>query len=297
VAEKADNARAFMLSQDEVQDTIANIIIDMGENWPNIPELPQGRSHAYAPYDFLGRGLFAWHPNNAQKDASLGNVRFLYENRFIHQRKCPTNDMTFTYVKRPSYYAAFNSGNIQQSAQCFGLGIVWSAHAGSLIGSIRDDNNRVWGTKKDGNPKVYEGSDFYPGFKTDGNTVYVKDGNHDLSDGVLTVEYPLDSSGDKLISFKEDAISVAISHSGGFKEYFPILKKPGDSINIGSGIIEHIRDNVVIQTITFEPASNSVTHAGYSLNFGDKELAVYHISASESLNYTIQFYKRGIIGY
>ena len=77
------------------------------------------------PADFLHREHPPTHPTAAERDAARAKLLpYLARERFNHQRVDDRRDPppTFTFVRRPTYYAAFNTGN-QKNEQRLGLGV------------------------------------------------------------------------------------------------------------------------------------------------------------------------------
>src|SRR4029453_18203616 len=81
--------------------------------WPKVGPLERGEFRAYPPYDFLHREHSATHPTAAQRDAARAKLPYLADDSFNHQRVDTRRDPspTYTFLRRPTYYAVFNSGN------------------------------------------------------------------------------------------------------------------------------------------------------------------------------------------
>jgi len=60
------------------------------------------------------------------------------------------NPIVFEYVRRPSYYAIFNSGKIVSSLHCDGLGALWNAEMGTVLQAQGNSDSQGWGMRAAG---------------------------------------------------------------------------------------------------------------------------------------------------
>ena len=119
----------------------------LNAQWPKVDPLPVGDFNALTPYLFLQRAHYNWHPTEQQILSAQKLARPLSEASFVEQRKDTRLPMVFTYVKRPSYYAAFASTTKPASGQeRFGLTLVWTPEKGVLLQSQTSGTMTAWGT-------------------------------------------------------------------------------------------------------------------------------------------------------
>ncbi|MGH9161414.1 MAG: hypothetical protein ACRD2X_15725, partial [Vicinamibacteraceae bacterium] len=164
LAEEAGPLRAFATTIEELREARTRQRHDLEESWPQMAPLPVGEFWAFSPYTFLHRDHGQWHPTEAQRAAARGDLPANRE-RFTHQRMDSRHPLVFTYVRRPSYYAAFNSGERLTEQQRYGLGLVWAPGPGSVLQSQSGSAVAAWGTKGAGREQVYEAGDLDAAFR------------------------------------------------------------------------------------------------------------------------------------
>ena len=91
--------------------------------------------------------------------------------------------MVYTFVRRPQYYAAFNSGRVLAKQQRFGLGLLWHPQMGAVLQSQTGTSEAAWGTRPSDAENVSEGATFQPVLKINGRQIEPKPGAFDLPDG------------------------------------------------------------------------------------------------------------------
>jgi hypothetical protein len=230
-----------------------------------------------SPYAFLLRGLTTWYPTEAQREEARKRLPYFTRRQFVHQLADDRHPEVYTYIRRPGYYAAFNSGAKMRSAQArhFGLGLVWSEAAGAVLQS-QESAVAAWGTAAEGARDVYEAGDLNAVFTAAGEAVQPKPGSSDLPAGAFSIAYRLGDRGDKSLQFGDDAIVVTVRHPGAFTESIPLLQR-GDQPPAGFAV-------------RFDPAVPS-DQAPTETPVGRYRLLVLHLKAKDSLAYRLQFGK------
>jgi hypothetical protein len=213
-AEYVEGARAFATTREERDAWVKKQRAELAKNWGKFPDLKFGegaRGSPVSPYEFLHRDHRIYYPSTAQRDAALQKLPYLASDRFVKQLKDTRKNAVFTYVRRPSYYAAFNSGEKITEQQRLGLGIIWGPKFGTLMQSQTNSADFAWGTRADGAEQVYEAHGVDATFHDD----------------LTRVTYPLGTAGTKTITFGDDRIEVRIEHKGKFSEQLPMLVPSG----------------------------------------------------------------------
>jgi hypothetical protein len=273
IGEVVQEARAFATSREALQLDIAVERRKLEFFWPRVPEFQPG---SYSPYAFLLRDHLTWYPTGAQRDEARQRLPYFARKEFAHQLMDDRHPLVFTYVRRPGYYAAFNSGKqlARNRQQRFGLGLLWSEDTGAVLQSQSGSATAAWGTAAKGAEQVYEAGEVDAAFRVAGNSVQPKPGSADLPSGTLTVAYPLGGKGEKSIEFAQDSIVVSIRHPGEFTEFVPLLQA-GDELAAGF-------------TVSFDPpaAASTVTT---STEIGTRKLLVLRLQAKDALIYRLKF--------
>jgi hypothetical protein len=228
-----------------------------------------------------------WHPTPTQKNNALRELPYLKYSTFLHVRHCSRSDMTFSYVKRPSYYALCNSGKIITDQQRLGLGLIWNPALGTVFQSQSETDIASYGTKKAGSEKVYEAADLYPEFLLNNQKWSFIDGKNNLPEGELSITYKLGNKGKKTIQFKKDKIIVNIDHSGSFTEIIPLLIGKRDQLSIGESHID-LKNNIGSMTISFTKGLG-VKSEEFETELNEKKCEVLNIKAFGKLSYEIYF--------
>jgi hypothetical protein len=175
--------------------------------WPKVDPLPVGEFSAMSPYLFLQKDSYEWHPTKEQIEQAKERVRPLSEKNFVEQRRDTREPIVFTYVRRPTYYAAFASApKVITKQQRLGLTLVWTPQSGVLLQSQTAGAETAWGISKDSaTPMEAAGV------------------AAEYSDGNATARYPLDGGGTKTVMFAPDRIRVTIEQAGDFVERVPVF--------------------------------------------------------------------------
>lgn len=286
-AGELDIVRAFAPTDEEVKSRRAAARQLAEKTWPAVDPLPVGDFRAYAPYDFLHREHPPTHPTAAQRDAARAKwLPYLAREQFNHQRIDGRREPrpTYTYVRRPSYYAAFNTGN-QKSEQRLGLGLLWHPKLGALLQSQTGSDTHAWGTLAA--DRLYEAQSIPARFTVAGGESPSEPGARDLPDGDLVVSYDLGTaSASKQVRFLADRIEVVVTHPGEFREQIPLLLLPDDK-RTAEGSMATLRRGEGKLSITSDSAVQITADQGRA-KIGPYRLAGVILPARDKLAYTIR---------
>ncbi len=290
LAEVVPLARAFSLTVDEIAARIAHERQLIAAEWGNFPDLEVGSFTGYSPYAFMHRDHYKWYPTEQQRQEAIAQLPYIARDRFNHQRVDSLEPQVYTYVRRPTYYAAFNSGNELRSQQRKGLGLLWHPQAGAVMQSQLASTSHAWGTRTVGG-SLFEANAITASYSVDGNAVTTSPGTRDLADGVLKATYNLGTKGSKQILFNDDHIAVSVLHSGNFIEQFPLLLLPDDDLQIdGTSSVSLMRDGQAILNITFGDNSNisQILTDPSGMAVDNLQVVSVHVHATDQLEYQIQ---------
>jgi hypothetical protein len=241
-------AHAFLSTVEELKEHTAAARLALTRSWPQVRELNVGHGD-YNPYVFLHRTLRQWHPTDAQRQAARAALPYMRRERFVHQRADDRQPVVFTYVRRPAYYAAFNSGALLTRQQRLGLGLLWTPGTGAVLQSQTGSADAAWGTRAAGQPLVYEAETLQARILVDGTEIPAVAGGRDLADGTLAIRYSLGDRGDKSLTFADRAIAVSIRHPGEFREQVPLVVAQGDQVRLEDGRTRLVRKGRTVLTV------------------------------------------------
>jgi hypothetical protein len=284
LGESVAGIRAFEQNTTEKKRAVEEARKKLEQTWPNVAPLATGEFSAYSPYTFLHRPLYTWYPSPQQKADAIKQLPYIKSQRFIHQKMDSRNPTVFTYVRQPGYYACFNSGPQLKPQQRYGIGLLWHPKAGSFLQSQTDTYDAAWGTQPEGG-KLYEADTLDASFSINNKAITPIPGSHDLATGVLTVSYPLGTTGKKSVVFRDKTIEVAIQHPGHFTEYIPLLLNPTDEAGIvspGKAVLKKAGGMIIIN---YDPTATANLKAT-ALKSGEQKVTVLIIEGSNKLNYT-----------
>jgi hypothetical protein len=239
--------------------------------------------------------LIQWLPTDEQKAAARNKLPYLERSRFTHQRADDRSAVSFTYIRRPSYYAVFNAGEFISAQQRYGLGMLWHPQAGALLQSQTGSDAAAWGTRMASDSLVYEASSFSAVFTVDGRPVTVSPGACELPDGELKISYSLGTNGRKQIGFDDAGIEIKVEHRGEFVETLSLLRSAEDELSLSAGVLQ-LRRGDTTMNVTFEPkvtprvvAAQEGQRSAQRFRIGSRQLLIVTIDASEELTYRITF--------
>jgi hypothetical protein len=281
----AELAAAFLPTRDEADRKRAETRDELVRDWPRVAAFVAGDA-AFGPYTFLHRRHAQWLPTTEERRAALKQLPYLKSERFVHQRTDSRHPVTYTYVRRPRYYAAFNSGKKLTAQQRYGLGLLWSPATGALLQTQTATREAAWGTLPADGRQVYEATDLPAQFFTNDRAVEPKPGAGDLADGAFSVRYPLGPQGHKELNFGDVEIEVAIEHPGSFVEQIPLLVEPDDELRTSGERIELRRRDTLVLALAFDPAAHARI-VETDTDVSTKRVRVVTIEAVDHLHYTL----------
>ena len=285
IAEQVAAAQILGPTREEIARRVARQRADLARRWPIVDSLELGSFRAFSPYAFLHRSHVRWSPTDAQRAAAIANLRHQREQRFTHQRVDSRRPISFTYVRRPAYYAAFSGGDVQTAQQRLGVGLIWIPGAGSVLQSQTAGTTTAWGTRGADTAIVYEASTFAPTFNVGDATVAPRPGNRDLLSGDVVIRYSLGARGTKSVTFSDTGLHVEVKHGGAFVEQLPLLVLSSDSLETGKGVVTLRRGDARV-TVRWLPETLPTVERTAERS-GDRRVVAISLSAVGSLTYDI----------
>ena len=287
LAERIPLARAFAVNAREREAQREQARKELEANWPRVRPLPVGEFWAWSPYAFLDRGQFEWFPSPEQQAAARRDLPYFKRSEFVRQLMDSRNPMVYTYVRRPAYYAAFNSGKWLREQQRYGLGLVWTPPAGAVLQSQSYSDTAAWGTILPGESRICEAHDLYATFQINQQAVHPKPGSHELPGGALTVRYGLGGGGEKSLRFEDRAIAVTVRRNGRFTEILPLLEEAEGTISIRGSVAEWRIGGTPLR-VRFSPGVRAEMTPN-AAQIGRKRLAVLRLETENQLEYRLEF--------
>ena len=290
-------AAAFLDTAEEVAAWRTRTRAALKRNWPRVEPLRVGEFTAFSPYNFLHRRHPAAHPTAAQKNEAIGQLPYIKTDRFTQQRVDSRVRTCFTFIRRPSYYLIFNSGerspqstrSYQSRLQYLGIGLLWTPQYGSLLQGQRDAE-QAWGTRPDGASNVFESENFSPRFYVGQQEIQPQEGIRDLKGDRLRIVYDCGRDNSKTVDGQDHRIDVSIVFRGKFTEYLPLLAPSEHSIKRSNAglVLTESTANIRIEWNDAVPCDLEKTN----INVGGKQLFIAKIHAENRLNYSFLFEKR-----
>jgi len=287
IAEVVTGARVLGPTREELAKRNAARRAELVKNWPRVDSLTLGSFRAFSPYVFLHRSHVRWFPSDAEWTAARAAMRPQTEQQFTHQRLDSRKPTAFTFVRRPAYYAAFTTGEIVTAQQRFGLGLVWTPQAGTMLQSQSGGTATAWGTRRADASTVYEAATIAATFDVDGRAVTPQVGAHDLAAGNLAVHYALGSAGRKTVTFDDARLRVSIEHRGAFVEQLPLLLSASDSVVSVPGEVTVRRGASVFVVRWASTSQATVIRSDEAV--GNRRVVVVAIPGADALRYDIRF--------
>jgi hypothetical protein len=281
-------ARAFEMSRNEFERSNRNKYSQMLAKYPEVAELEVGEFNAFTPYAFLHHNMKMWHSDSLQKKSAIDNLPYLKNENFIHNRHDNRSQTNYLFIRKPLYYAIFNSGKIITEQQRYGIGLIWNPFLGSFFQSQSRTDKAAYGTKPSGSEKVYEAGNLFADFLYNGQKYVPDEGNTDLQPGSFELNYPLGETGSKTILFAENSIKVKVSHRGNFTEILPLLITSESELLVDKNQVK-IKNNdgeVIIQI----SKNSQVQTFDFDTDLTQKKCRVVEISAGNQLEYEFVFY-------
>ena len=288
MAKLVPEALSFTQSADEARRSIAARRTALAANWPHFKDLVVPSAYSYDTGDLLTayQNPDIWFPTAAQKASAVARLPYLASQNFVRQANDP-RPYRFTYVRRPSYYAIFNSGQIRRADfQVYGLGLVWNPVLGGVLQSVANTPWQ-WGTRPDGAEKVYETKDVIADLTVGGRPISADPGVRNYAAAPVTAGYPLPGGGRKIVTLGDDTITVTIQLAGGFREQLPLLQQPGDKWEQTPGKLTLRRGGAAFE-LTFDPSA-TIKIPSPSPTAGNGERVLVTLAAHDKLSYTLRF--------
>ena len=280
-AEVIPLAVAFHRTQSEASLDYARSQEELRAWWPEVGDLTE-----YLPSTFLDHTtLEDWRPTATERKRTREKLPYLTCDHSTHVRMDDRFDLNHTFIRRPTYYAIFNTGEIIYQSQRYGLGLVWHPDMGCVL-QTQSRESGPWGTATSGHT-VYEATSFHPTVEVDGKVLQPVSGKQDLPTGDVVFEYALGTVGQKSIRFSERHIEVIVEHAGAFNEHLPLLMRAGDILNTTGRqvLLRRLGGEMVIMCesdVTIQMLSTEIAH-------GPFELRRVVIAAHDRLQYRIAF--------
>jgi hypothetical protein len=281
-------ARAFHVTLEEYEGQLVTSQEKLVSEWGNPPALNQ-----YTPYDFQFRNHKRWYPTQQQRDEAFSQLPYIARDRFNHQRMDDNATSTYTYIRRPGYYAVFNSGPILRNNQRMGLSLIWHPVAGLVFQSLSGNAGESWGTRLLGDNLLLESGRIDPAlFEINSELIPSEPGIRDLPDGRMKITYGghLPRFIDKSLTFNENNIAVSLKFvdaSQRFAEQIPLMLDQKDRLTIQDNEVVFTRDDEVVFVISFTGAEQIILSGGQQ----EGHLRRYWVMATGTgaMDYTIQF--------
>ena len=284
---RLESASPFCVTHEEREERLRQGRADLNANWPAVAPLK-----AFEPYHFLSRDFDLGLPSLSQRERATAKLPYLARERFTHQRVDNRLAASFTYIRRPSYYAAFNAGEVPSgvSQTRLGLGLLWSPAMGCLLQSQTGSFDAAWGTQAAGQKQVYEADSLAVTFAVGERTLQPTPGVRDVPDGPFEVTYALGTHGAKTVRFEEDAICVHVQHPGGFTEILPLLCNEEDSVTVGEKQVELKTPCGALKVLFSEKATAQLEKTQQSDWL--KSVRVVQLHAQDELTYKLRLASR-----
>lgn len=238
LAEFVEPARAFARTKEERAGVMAEQRKNLANVWGGWGPLSLPSGYSYRPafvYD-AWRPLDTWQPTSEERNRRMAEFPHLASARFNRQLHDPF-PLTVTTIRRPPYFAVFNSGQIRVPRQNYGLGLLWHERFGSALQSVAGTPWN-WGTRPAGEgTEVYERNHLHATISAGGASIDPAVGAHDLPDGTVVAEYLLARQGEKRVTFNEASIRVEITHRDPFVETIPLVMPQNTEVEIDDGTL------------------------------------------------------------
>lgn len=290
LAEVVPVSRAMATTREAYRDALAEKRRNLARQWGQWPALRVPGSGSYIPaFVHPAAGEPApWHPSAAQREAARLALPPIARDHFTHQRHDP-RPYTFTYIRRPTYYAAFNSGKIEAPGQqAYGLGLVWNPTFGPVMQSLPMSHDR-WGTILGRNNTTVEQGDLNARFLLGGEDIAQVEGARDLPEGELEIQYGLGKGGHKQIDFTDDSITVRITAPGAFQEILPLLGEKDSVVEVIGSQLQALQNGVLFRVQVAERDAKIQLSKAFELHEAGLHRQQAVIRAKDRLTYRISF--------
>jgi hypothetical protein len=288
LSEVVELARAFSVTEEERQAQLAWSRNQLENHWGNPPDLSVNSFSSYSPYAFLHRDHARWYPTEEQRQTAYQDLPYISRDYFTHQRMDDRIAHIYTYVRRPGYYLAFNSGPRERDQPRRGIGLLWHPDFGTLIQSQTGSTEFAWGTRRLSDNTLREAFALSAAFSIDDEPVAPKTGIYDFEPGSLRIDYAM-KEGQKHLRFTDWSILVSVTEADGngrFVEQIPLLMTEADQLVIENGQVKLLRNGLSILHIAFMNAESITLQQGGRIDGLD--LVAVHATATDALEYEIR---------
>jgi hypothetical protein len=273
--------RVWSPTQAEVQRRQESIREKVAETWPHQSDLNIGGFGSYSPYAFIHRSEAFWHPSDKERLAAFDLLPSHQETSFAHQRVDSRNPLVYTYIKRPGYYLAFNSGSHIRPLSRLGIGLMANPETGAFLQSHDRTDRFFWGARAEGAEIAYEAGDLDATFLSESGASYpIEVGNHHLPEDFKRIRYALGEAGTKELAFFDDHIVIAIEHPGAFTEQIPLLISGEPIASSESTVVFEMNGRRI--EVRIEAGQGAMTLSSSSM---DAERTSRHISYLEDFDW------------
>jgi hypothetical protein len=285
--ERIPAARALSESSEERSVRLAHLRGKLLASFPKVPALKLGEGDTYTPYRFLNRDVPDVFPSTKDRDAARAQLPSIAPGSAISQRHDPRMPATFTYVRRPTYYAAFAAGKKSSGQQRFGLGLLYNPGYGAVIQSQTKTREQSWGTSVPKGDHNFEAQDLDVTYTRDKKELpKAKDGVNDVPPGTLAVDYKLGKSGKKTVTFTERGLDVAVELGGEIVETLPLLLVQGENVELTPGRAR-VKNKTGSCEVRFDAAVVPKTAESDERDILSKRLVTLTLTARDKLDYTV----------
>ena len=288
LAEVVSAARAFMLDTEEKSRECAERRQKQRESWPNVGVADLTMDGSFTPYAFLLEGVRKWNPTPEEKAMAVSALPYISSRYFNHQRMDWRTQLINLYIRRPSYYCAFNVGDSKIPQQRFGLGFVWTEESGVFMQSQSGSDTTAWGSEQANGLLEKAITPSTTLFNVNGRVAAPVIGKSNWEDGDVSVTYTSIEGGCKKVTFTDDAICVENYFAGPKTEIIPLTIADGDKIEL-SGVSVIIRRENTTFEITFG-ADDAIILSPTKMKTGRYTLVPLRISSDSNIQYTIRLY-------
>jgi hypothetical protein len=289
-------SRAFSRTQVEWDTFVSDQRQKLIREWPRVSSLS-----TYAPGLFAGGiNTVPWRPTAAQKNAAIASLPYLASTNFNHQR-ADKNGMGHTYIRRASYYAAFNTATRvpPRDITRFGLGLIWNPQMGTVL---QTPSSRVspWGTALPTSVSngvgsypneftTFESKEFPVTVRVAGQVTSIQQGARNLPNGVVVFEYNIFNNGTKTVTFNTNSIDVNIQMAGVFSENFLLLLQDNESVVVSGNTASITRNGVTFRITASAGARITRPTGGTGWPPSGTTPARLRIEGTNTLSYSIAF--------
>jgi hypothetical protein len=288
LASRIPLARAFARSVDELAAARARARENLADIWPRVEPLRVPDVESFSPYVFLNRLHPAYYPSASERDEARRLLPVLASENFTERRADTRKQVSYTFVRRPTYYATFAQGEICSTHQRYGLGLVWNDALGVVLQSQPDSDVAAWGTQAEGAPRTFESASLIAEFKLAGRPLETgSKGVERLTPAPLEAAYPLGTDGSKSLRFDERGVTITVLYPGSFSEILPLLVAADAELDKQPGKVT-LATPAGALSVTFDGATrtNLVEPGG---KVGSKRVVVLQLAAAKRLSYSLRF--------